>query len=68
MSKISKKRRQFKIKRGKKKRKKIRKLKEKYFTTQSKEGKGKIIEKMRKISPHSPIEETLSVKKENKVE
>lgn len=64
MSKISRERRRFKIKRKRERRKKIKKLKEKYFATKSKTKKDEIAEKMRKTSPHSPIEEILGIKKE----
>jgi len=59
MSKISQKRRQFEIKRKQKRRKKLKKLKEKYFLAKSKEEKEKIIEKIKRISPHLSIEEFL---------
>ncbi|MBZ9578565.1 hypothetical protein KJA14_01810 [Patescibacteria group bacterium] len=64
MSKVSRKRRQFKIKRKGKRKKKLRKLKEKYFASKSKKEKEEIIEKMKKTSPHSPIEKILGIKKE----
>jgi len=64
MSKISRKRRQFEIKRKRKRRKKLRKLKEKYSTAKTKKEREEIIEKMRKIAPHLPIGEILGVKKE----
>ena len=63
MGKISPKRRQFEIKRKRKRRKKIKKLKEKYLKTKGKKEKEKIIEKMKRVSPHFPIEEFLEVKK-----
>lgn len=59
MSKISKKRRRFEIRKKRKRRTKIKKLKEKYFQTKSGKEKEKIIEKIKKIAPHLRIEEVL---------
>lgn len=64
MGKISPKKRQFKIRKIRQRREKIRKLKEKYLATKSKKKKEEIAEKMRKVSPRSPIEEILGIKKE----
>lgn len=64
MSKASQKRRRFKIKRKLKRKRKLKKLKEKYFAAKSKKGKEEIIEKMKRISPNSPIEKILEIKKE----
>jgi len=63
MSKISRKRRQFEIKRRQKRRKKIKKLKEKYLLTKTREEKEKILEKIKKIAPHYPIEEILKLER-----
>lgn len=62
MSKISVKRRKFEIKRKKERRRKLKKLKEKYFVTTNKEEKERIIEKIKKIAPHLSIEEYLGIK------
>jgi len=59
MSKVSQKKRQFEIKRKQKKRKRIKKLKEKYLTAKTKEEKEKILAKIQKIIPHYPVEEIL---------
>jgi len=66
MSKVSKKRRQFEIKTKQKRRKKLKKLKEKYLATKSKRKKEEIIEKMKRIFPRSPIEEILGIKEKEK--
>ena len=63
MSKISQKRRQFEIKRKREKRKKIKKLKDRYLQSKSEEEKAKIIEKLKKIVPHLRLEEILGLKK-----
>jgi len=63
MSKISQKRRQFEIKRKRERRKKIKKLRERYFQSKSEEEKAKIIEKLKKIVPHLRLEEILGLKK-----
>jgi hypothetical protein len=52
MSKESIKRRQFKIKKKREARKKIKKFKEKYFKAKSKEEKEKILDKIKKISSY----------------
>ncbi len=57
MSKISVKRRQFEIKQRRKRKKKIKKLKEKYFNVKSEEEKKRIIEKIQRIAPHYPVKE-----------
>jgi hypothetical protein len=67
MSKISQKRRQFEIKKRQKRRKKIQRLKEKYLISRSREEKEKILEKIRKIAPHYPIEEILRLDKKTKI-
>jgi len=59
MAKISEKRRKFIIKLKQERRKKIKKLKEKYLIAKTKEEKEKILEKIQKIAPHYPIEEIL---------
>lgn len=59
MGKISEKRRRFEIRQRRKRKKKIKKLKEKYLAAKSKEEKEKILEKLRKIAPHYPIEKFL---------
>lgn len=51
MSKISPKRRRFKIKQQQKRRKKVKKLKEKYLTVKNKEERDKILEKLKRIIP-----------------
>jgi hypothetical protein len=63
MSKISQKRRQFEIKRKRERRKKIKKLRERYFQSKSEEEKAKIIEKLKKIVPYLRLEEILGLKK-----
>lgn len=63
MSKISPKRRKFEIKKRQKRRKKIKKLKEKYFSVQSKKEKARIIEKLKKIAPHLNPENILGLEK-----
>ncbi len=52
MSKISKKRRKFGIKRKRKLKKNLMKLKKMYFTAKTDQEKQKIIEKFTKIAPH----------------
>lgn len=64
MSKVSVKRRQFLIKIKRKRKKKIKRLKEKYGISKTKGEKEKIIEKIQKISPHYPAREILKLKKE----
>jgi len=59
MGKKSPKRRSFEIKKAQEKRRKLKKLKEKYFATTSQEEKQKIIEKILKIAPTIKIEEWL---------
>lgn len=60
-AKESPKRRYFQIRQKQKRRKKIKKLKEKYLKAQTKEEKERIIEKILKIAPHYPIEEILKL-------
>jgi len=62
MGKISDKRRKFEIKKRIKRIAKLRKLKEKYFSSKSKEEKEKIIQKMKRIAFHLQIEEYLGIK------
>jgi polyribonucleotide nucleotidyltransferase len=62
MGKVSPKRREFEIKRKRERRKKLKKLKEKYFKATSEEEKKKIIEKIQKIAPHRKVEEVLGNK------
>ena len=59
MSKINRKRRQFLIKKKRKAKQKIKKLKAKLLTAKTKEEREKIIEKIKKIAPHYPLEELL---------
>jgi hypothetical protein len=54
-------RRKFLIRKKQKRRKKIRKLKEKYLKAKTKEEKEKIIEKILRIAPHYPIENILKL-------
>lgn len=63
MSKISKKRRRFEIRKKQKRRKKIKKLKERYLAAKSKEEKEKILEKLKRITPHYPLDQFLGTKK-----
>lgn len=60
---ISPKRRRFEIKRKQKTKKKIKKLKEKYLIAKTKEEKEKILEKIKRIVPHYPVEEILKLYK-----
>jgi len=62
MSKILQKRRKFEIRKKQKRRKKLKKLREKYLEAKTKEEKGKIIEKIRKIAPHIVRKEFLKEK------
>lgn len=64
MSKGSVKRRQFKIRAKRKKRQKIKKLKDRYLEAKSKSEKEKILEKISKIAPHYPASEILKLTKE----
>jgi len=66
MSKISPKRRRFEIKKKQRRRKKIRKLKQKYLLAKTKEEKEKILEKIKTLSPHYPFEEILKLKEAKK--
>jgi hypothetical protein len=54
-------RRKFLIRKKQKRRKKIKKLKEKYLKAKTKEEKEKIIEKILRIVPHYPIENSLKL-------
>lgn len=60
---ISPKRRRFEIKRKQKTKNKIKKLKEKYLIAKTKEEKEKILEKIKRIVPHYPVEEILKLDK-----
>ena len=62
MGRISKKRRSFVIKSKRKKKQKIKKLKEKYLSSKSKEEKNKIIDKIQRVSPHYSMKEILKGK------
>jgi hypothetical protein len=53
--------RKFLIRKKQKRRKKIKKLKEKYLKAKTKEEKERIIEKILRIAPHYPIEEILKL-------
>jgi len=57
MSKISRKRRQFEIRKKRKRREKLKKLKEKFLSAKSQEEKDKILEKMKRIAPYLNVEE-----------
>jgi len=59
MSKISPKRRRFEIRKKRKRKIKIKKLREKYLNSSSEEERKKILEKVQKIAPHLTIEEFL---------
>lgn len=61
MSKVSVKRRQFQIRAKRKRKQKIKNLKEKYFETKSSQDKKKILEKIKKIAPHYPDEQILKL-------
>ena len=63
MSKINRKRRQFEIKKKRERRQKIKKLKEKYLMAKTEEEKNKILDKIKRIAPHYPIEEILKLKR-----
>jgi hypothetical protein len=54
MAKGSKKRRKFEIQKKKNRRRKVRKLKEKYLSTSLRRDKEQILQKIRKIAPHYP--------------
>lgn len=64
MGKVSIKRRQFIIRAKRKRKQKIRKLKDKYLEAKSKSEKEKILEKIKKIAPHYPDQEILKLTKE----
>ncbi len=59
MGKESVKRRSFDIKIKRKRREKVRKLREKYLKEKSPEEKGKIIEKIKIVAPRYPLKEIL---------
>ena len=63
MSKISVKRRKFQIKAKRKRKQKIKNLKEKYLKEKSSQEKKKILEKIKKIAPHYPAEQILKLTK-----
>jgi hypothetical protein len=56
MSKVSVKRRRFKIKKKKKRKKKVKRLKSTYSKAESVSEKRKILDKIKKISPHYPVD------------
>jgi hypothetical protein len=60
MGKISPKRRKFEIRKKRKRREKIKKLKEKYFLAKDETEKKKIIEKLKRIVPHLNLEKLLN--------
>jgi len=64
MSKVSPKRRQFNIRKKSRRRKKLKKLKERYSQVKTKKEKERIVEKIKRISPYLAIEEILKIKKE----
>jgi hypothetical protein len=57
MSKVSPKRRRFQIKKRSKRRKKLKELKEKYFTVKKKGEKEKILQKIKKVAPYLSLED-----------
>jgi hypothetical protein len=59
-------RRKFLIRKKQKRRKKIKKLKEKYLKAKTREEKERIIEKILRIAPHYPIEEILKLDESKK--
>jgi len=64
MGKVSVKRRQFEIRAKRKRKQKIKKLKDRYLEAKSKSEKEKILEKIKKIAPHYPDKEILKLTKE----
>jgi hypothetical protein len=66
MSKISRKRRRFEIRKKRKIREKIRKLCQRYILTKTKEEKEKIIEKALRVNPFLSQEEFLQLIKKTK--
>ncbi|XOB41220.1 MAG: DUF6800 family protein [Candidatus Nealsonbacteria bacterium] len=64
MGKGSVKRRQFEIRAKRKKRQKIKKLKDGYLEAKSKSEKEKILDKIKRIAPHYPASEILKLTKE----
>lgn len=56
MGKYSLKKRRFKIREKRKKREKIKRLKERFLKTKNPEEKKKIVSKIIKIAPHYPLE------------
>lgn len=63
MSKISVKRRQFTIRQKRKRKAKIKKLKERYLKAKTEKEKQKILDKIQKIAPHHTLD---SIRKEEK--
>ena len=63
MSKVSVKRRKFQIKAKRKRKQKIKNLKERYLKVESSQEKKKILEKIKKIAPHYPDEQILKLTK-----
>jgi 2-oxo-4-hydroxy-4-carboxy--5-ureidoimidazoline (OHCU) decarboxylase len=61
MSKVSVKRRKFQIKLKRKRKQKIKNLKERYLEEKSSQEKKKILEKIKKIAPHYPDEQILKL-------
>lgn len=59
MAKVSVKRRQFEIRKRKKRREKLAKLRDGYSLAKTKGAKEKILEKLKKIAPHLSEEEFL---------
>ena len=57
MSKVSRKRRQFEIRKKRKRREKLKKLKEKFLSVKNQEEKDKILEKMKRTAPYLNVEE-----------
>ena len=60
MGKVSPKRRKFIIKKKRKRREKIKKLRERYFQSQDPKERQKIIEKLKRVAPHLNLEEVLN--------
>jgi len=63
MAKISRKKRQFTIKKNRKRREKIKKMKERYLMARNEKEKLQILEKIKRIAPHYPFEEILKAEK-----
>lgn len=64
MSKVSSKRRQFRIRAKRKRKQKIKNLKAKYIEAKNKQDKEEIFKKIKKIAPHYPDKEILKLAKE----